>query len=630
MRPPLAGLATVACLVMGGRASAQPTVTAFVRFNVVPMTSDTVLRDQTILVSDGKIVAIGPWNRIAVPRTAVRADGRGQQFIVPALADMHTHTTDPRELALFASHGVLTILNMGWSPESFVAVERLRYNSGELFGPTVFESRRMNRPYGKTSGVATVAQGRDTVQYAKRLGYDFIKVYSFLDDTVYQAIMQEARTQGIPVIGHQTFGIGLRRGFELGLRMVAHAEELRPKFGVPVSSERADSLVQLFEEFGAWLTPTLSTFEAISKTWGNPARLEQYVSEGSAAHVPEATIEAWRRTNYHTQNGSVVAHLASYEEATRKLIRAGVPMLAGTDGPSVPGMISGVAIHDEMAVLRSLGMTTFQALATATSNPGRFVTTFVPAAAPFGIVSVGARADLLIVAANPLEDLTTLRTPLSVVRLGRVYSARQLDSIRVARPNRRLEEQRRRHVLEPRRFQPRFQVVGQRGPGLLVETIEPAKQPLLDRLRRLREQCLAGPRQAQLRAAAILLARLARDDAALHEPRDHFRDRALRRARAQREIAQRLSGRGRQLAKDEQLRGGEGELALGRARRHPQRVHDASQAVHRARGIRRWLGRRCRWREASPGAGSVGGHQNRSPWASRAWLPNGRMRDHIV
>lgn len=164
---------------------------------------------------------------------------------------------------------LIVVLAMGYSPDTFVAFGRLRYNSGELFGPTIFESRLMNHPYGRTSGIATVAQGRDTVRYARRLGYDFIKVYSFLDDTVYDAIMREAKAQGITVIGHQTFAIGLRRGFEMGLRMVAHAEELRPAFGVPVSSERADSLVQLFKEFGTWLTPTLATFDAINNTWGN-------------------------------------------------------------------------------------------------------------------------------------------------------------------------------------------------------------------------------------------------------------------------------------------------------------------------------------------------------------------------
>lgn len=83
--------------------------------------------------------------------------------------------------------------------------------------------------------------------------------------------------------------------------------------------------------------------------------------------------------------------------------------------------------------MQSIGRTTFEALATATANPGRFVSTFAPGATPFGTVSVGARAVLLIVTANPLENLTALRTPAAVVRMGRVYLAQQLDSMRVAK-----------------------------------------------------------------------------------------------------------------------------------------------------------------------------------------------------
>jgi imidazolonepropionase-like amidohydrolase len=422
-----------ALLALASVASAQGPVTAFERFNVVPMTRDTVLRDHTILVADGKITAVGPSRSVRVPRGATRIDGGGRQFIVPALADMHTHATSPQDLALYALHGVLTILNLGWSSDAFVGFERLRYNSGERFGPTIFESLRVNWPYGRTPGVATVAQGRDTVRAAKRLGYDFIKVYSFLTDTVFDAVMEEAKASGIPAIGHQTNGIGLERGFRAGLKMLVHSEELRPSFTGLISSARTDTLVRLFTEYGVWLTPTLTTFEAITKTWASPAQLEQYVTDGNAAHVAPRTLESWRRTNYHTQSGSVQDRLTSYVEATRRLRDAGVPMLAGTDGPGIPGMIPGAALHDELRIMQTIGMTRFEALATATSNAGRFITTYVPKATPFGTVTVGSRADLLIVAANPLEDLATLRTPSFVVRMGRTYSARQLDSVRVAK-----------------------------------------------------------------------------------------------------------------------------------------------------------------------------------------------------
>ena len=205
----IAALAGFLIVQQADRLPAQTSVTAFVRFNVVPMTRDTVLRDQTVLVTDGRITAVGPAKTVRVPHGATRVDGGGTQFLVPALADMHTHTTNPAELALFASHGVLTILNLGWSPESFVALERRRLQLGRAVRPDDLRGTTDELAVRAHIGIATVAQGRDTVRHAERLGYDFIKVYTFLADTVFDAIMQESAAQGITVVGHQTNGIPL-------------------------------------------------------------------------------------------------------------------------------------------------------------------------------------------------------------------------------------------------------------------------------------------------------------------------------------------------------------------------------------------------------------------------------------
>ena len=367
-----------------------------------------------------------------MPASATRVDGAGRRYLLPALADMHTHSVDARELALYASHGVLTILNLGWSPDSFVEKGRHRFGPGELFGPVVFEARRMNQPYGNASGISTVAQGKDTVRYAKALGYEFIKAYSFLSDTVYSAIMTEAAASGITVVGHQTYGIGLARGLRAGLRMLAHAEELGPMIGVPLTEAGADSTVRLLKDAGAWLTPTLSTFQAITNTWANPTQLEAYIFDATLAHLPAPAIARWRANGYHRRQGSVADRLVAYTEITRRLHRAGVPMLAGTDGPGIVGMLPGSALHDELRLLQEIGMSRYEALSTATSNPGRFVAQYAPGRVPFGTVSVGARADLLVTAANPLQDLETLRDPELVVRLGKTFTIAQRDSIRGA------------------------------------------------------------------------------------------------------------------------------------------------------------------------------------------------------
>src|SRR5690349_25075118 len=89
--------------------------TAFVGVDVIPMDRERVLRDQTVVVRDGKISALGPEKEIAVPADAARVDGRGK-FLLPGLADMHVHVWDQDDFTLLLANGVTTVRNMFGSP----------------------------------------------------------------------------------------------------------------------------------------------------------------------------------------------------------------------------------------------------------------------------------------------------------------------------------------------------------------------------------------------------------------------------------------------------------------------------------------------------------------------------------
>jgi imidazolonepropionase-like amidohydrolase len=108
---------------------------------------------------------------------------------------------------------------------------------------------------------------------------------------------------------------------------------------------------------------------------------------------------------------------------------AGVPLIAGTDAPAIPGLAPGFSLHDDLADLVSAGLSRYEALATATRTPGAFVRTAHPDADRFGIVAPGYRADLVLTAANPLEDLGTLRTPVGVMAAGVWRPASELQSL---------------------------------------------------------------------------------------------------------------------------------------------------------------------------------------------------------
>jgi imidazolonepropionase-like amidohydrolase len=131
-----------------------------------------------------------------------------------------------------------------------------------------------------------------------------------------------------------------------------------------------------------------------------------------------------------------------------ELSRQGVPLLAGTDSPLMPGLVPGIGLNEELRMLKGSGLSSFQALAAATRTPGEFITRYVPGAARFGIVESGARADLLLVAQNPLESLDTLRKPLGVMSAGRWRTADELQAL--LQENRRNLEAQTREIFRVR------------------------------------------------------------------------------------------------------------------------------------------------------------------------------------
>ncbi len=111
------------------------------------------------------------------------------------------------------------------------------------------------------------------------------------------------------------------------------------------------------------------------------------------------------------------------------LHEAGVPLMTGTDSPVIPGMYPGYSLHHDIQTLIDIGLTSYQALTAATRTPGEFIAKYVPTADRFGIVEAGMKADLIMVSANPLEDIETLKSPLGVMSAGRWYSDVELEAV---------------------------------------------------------------------------------------------------------------------------------------------------------------------------------------------------------
>lgn len=412
--------------------------TAFIDVNVVPMDTERVLPHQTVLIVDGKIANMGP--HVDVPANARRIDGHGALYLAPGLADMHTHAHTRRDMAIFLANGVTTILDMGNAANEFIAQVRPAIDKRRVPGPRVYAAFRLDGSprYGNLF-VTTPEEARAAVRLAKTNGYEFIKLYTDLTPACFDAIMDEARRQHMPVAGHGVTSVGLEKQMAAGQLLVAHTEEFMytvfspPPAGQddrPPPVEEIPRVIDTIRKTGAYVTADLNTYATIARQWGRPDVVTGFLKAPASRYVSPNDRIAWRYDGYVKRTGSLDGRVAFLARFTKAMADADVPLVAGTDAPSIPGLVSGVSLHDDLQALAGAGLTPYQVLATATRTPGRMIARNVPGTAPFGTVAVGNRADLVLVNRNPLAELGTLRTPVGVMANGRWYDAKELDRLR--------------------------------------------------------------------------------------------------------------------------------------------------------------------------------------------------------
>ena len=379
----------MALTVAASTSSAQspvPATLAIERVTVLPMDRDTAMADHTILVSHDRIAWIGPSRDARVPAGAQRVDGRGG-FVVPGLADMHVHLDSVQDLAQLVAAGVTTVRNLRGDPRHLAWRDSVA--SGTLVGPTIFTSGRSLRGaprFGREDArFAHVRSPRDADEIVRRQaasGYDMIKVLYGLSLEEYRQVLATARRAGIPVVGHVIAAAGLERSLAAGQVSFEHAYNLHERSRlasiVGEDQERSDRDARAIARAGAWVGTIASS------------------REGDCAPQPKRLR-------------AIIASLR----------RANVRLLAGTDAGIGP-VRAGASLHCELRTLVAAGLTPYEALATATVNAGAFARMHLRRSRlPFGTVTVGARADLVLLANDPRADIEVLARPVGVVLRGR-------------------------------------------------------------------------------------------------------------------------------------------------------------------------------------------------------------------
>jgi imidazolonepropionase-like amidohydrolase len=359
--------------------------TAFVGVTLLPMSSDTLLLDQTVLVEDGVVTVVGTRAATPVPAGKRVIAGNGR-VLMPGLADMHVHLDDEADLRRYLEAGVTLVRNMRGEPRHLrwrgeIAAGRRQGPRIMTTGPTLTGAVRVNPRHVPVTNAAEVSK---EVRAQAEAGYDLVKVHSGLSPRLLGLIGAVAESTHHALVGHLMDG-GLGAALRARQASIEHVD-------ADVWNEGSiDGGMAKLAQAGTYFCPTFTTFYD-----GDPDTVGGGDSRPSARH--RAMLAASQRHK--------------------------VRLLAGTDA-GLPARHPGIAIITELRYLVAAGLRPYEALRTATVNAGDFAGRYVPGMPRVGVLEVGSAADLILLPADPRSDLGALSRVEGVMLAGRWLDLRQ-------------------------------------------------------------------------------------------------------------------------------------------------------------------------------------------------------------
>src|SRR5216683_8358509 len=420
---------------------------------VVDVRTGTLQPEQTVILERNHIASVGPGKSAKYPRNAASVNCRGL-FLIPGLWDMHVHLVfgdwfpDAKEISLplFVANGVTGVRDMG-SEMDVVLGWRDEIEAGQLVGPRILTSGPMldgPKPrFPSSVAIATPEDAHRAVADLKRRGADFIKLQSLIPRDAVFAIAEEAKKQEIPYEGHVPDAMRASEMSAAGMKSFEHligifegsspvegeflkGNKTEEKLLATYDAVRAAALAEMLAKNQTWQCPTL-----VWERGGNLIDVSDFSKDERVRYVPASwKNKTWKRFTEEIAQGYGTDDLAIRKRFVEKelevvgmLHKAGVPFLSGTDTPAGVHIFPGYSLHEELQRFVAAGFTPLEALQTATINPARFFGMEEQA----GTVEIGKFADLVLLSANPVEDVANTQKIAAVIANGRYYRRAELD-----------------------------------------------------------------------------------------------------------------------------------------------------------------------------------------------------------
>ena len=411
---------------------------------VIDVKKGIAIPNQTVIIVNDQITKIGKQVKVDIPRGATIIDGHGL-YLMPGLVDAHVHYFDaPVFGRLMIANGILLVRDTGM-PNEYILPLRDKLNRGETLGPELITTGAIldgDPPIipSISVGIKTPEQGRAEVRKQAAAGVDMIKTYSRLDKDVFLAIMDEAKKQNLKVVSHLPESIYIEDAATAGLGSSEHfngfEKVIAKLLGEPVNltfkgqaydagyfqrlgEVNPQELLKVYERIrasGVTLCPTVVTFKTLTNIdtyWGGSFPRNEYIS-------PSVT-DLWK--SLWTQQGNLPDFIwQNWMRMVIDLNKTGVPLMIGTD-LMLPGIIPGYSTHEEMVIWQEAGIPPADILRSATIVPAQFM----DLDDRLGSVSEGKTASMVLVRANPLEDINNAQQIESVFLRGQYFSREDLD-----------------------------------------------------------------------------------------------------------------------------------------------------------------------------------------------------------